>query len=209
MSFSSTSAALLSGRVMARGSIFVAIVGASSCALDSSSDRIAAALIPPLSERFVRPTFSAQDSPTGIITLGGGTARTIEAMKLARRFPGAKLVITGAADLDYNLARAQGLGHDRLIFERKATNTFENALFTKRLVAPESGERWLLVTSATHMPRAIGSFRANSFPVEPWPIQDVRTTDDHAFAVGRHEWLGLIAYRLLGRSDTWFPGPVN
>ena len=65
--------------------------------------------------------------------------------------------------------RSQGLDEARLIFEDRARNTYENALLAKALAAPEPGERWLLVTSASHMPRAVGAFRQVGWPVLPTP----------------------------------------
>jgi len=163
-----------------------------------------------LEERFPRAVLTPQDTVTGIIALGGGkTARTIEAIRLARLYPNAKLIVTGAADADYELARAQSFDATHLILEQQATNTFENAHFTKRIVTPNPAERWLLVTSATHMPRAIGSFRSAGFPVDAWPIYDVHGVDGHASAVVQHEYLGLLAYRLLRRTDVLFPGPLT
>jgi hypothetical protein len=70
------------------------------------------------------------------------------------------------------------------------------------------------------MPRAIGAFRAVSFPVEAYPVDwRTRGSEDAAlpfaiFSAGlarmdtaAHEWLGLLAYRLTGRSSALFPGP--
>ena len=54
--------------------------------------------------------------------------------------------------------------------ERRSRNTLENAEFSKALVAPKPGERWLLVTSAFHMPRSVGLFRKAGFAVEPYPV---------------------------------------
>ena len=89
----------------------------------------------------------------------------------------------------------------------------------KTIVRPQPGETWLLVTSAAHMPRAVGSFRRVGWPVLAWPV---------GYRVGRlprfdleqgvpdrlggidaalHEWVGLVAYYLLGRTDVWLPGP--
>ena len=65
--------------------------------------------------------------------------------------------------------RDLGIGSDRLILERKARNTAENAILAKELADPKPGQRWLLVTSAWHMPRAIGLFRKAGFDVEAWP----------------------------------------
>jgi len=58
--------------------------------------------------------------------------------------------------------------------EGRSRTTAENAAFTKALVNPKLGERWLLVTSAAHMPRAVGCFRRVGFPVEAYPV-DWRT----------------------------------
>lgn len=87
---------------------------------------------------------------------------------------------------------------------------------------PKEGARWLLVTSASHMPRAMGSFRSVGFKIEPWPV-DYRTRgveDIYRFfptpsegwrrvdnAV--REWAGLLMYRLTGRTNSLFPGPLN
>ena len=112
------------------------------------------------------------------------------------------------------------IGDDRLLIERKARNTWENAVYTKALVGPKPGERWLLVTSGWHMPRAIGAFRKVGFEVEPWPV-DYRTAGPEdawrlfsAPSEGLrrleavvHEWIGLAVYRVLGRSDALLPGP--
>ena len=113
-----------------------------------------------------------------------------------------------------------GVGEDRVLLEREARDTWENAAKTKALVGSKPGERWLLVTSASHMPRAMGVFRKVGFPVEPWPV-DYRTVgwsdalrlmESPAEGLRRldlavHEWMGLMAYRLTGRSDDVLPGP--
>lgn len=188
----------------------LAFLGAAAQTTAGSRARVVAWLMATLEERFPRAVLTPQDTVTGIIALGGGkTARTIEAIRLARLYPNAKLVVTGAADADYELARAQSFDATHLILEQQATNTFENAHFTKRIVTPNPAERWLLVTSATHMPRAIGSFRSAGFPVDAWPIYDVQGVDGHAPAVVQHEYLGLLAYRLLRRTDVLFPGPLT
>jgi uncharacterized SAM-binding protein YcdF (DUF218 family) len=105
--------------------------------------------------------------------------------------------------------------------ERRSRNTQENAEFSKALIAPKSGERWLLVTSAYHMPRSAGVFGKAGFAVEPYPA-DWRTGGrvdpftfstsasegiDHADTAFR-EWMGLAAYRISGKTDALFPGPA-
>ena len=105
--------------------------------------------------------------------------------------------------------------------ERRSRNTLENAEFSKALVAPKHGERWLLVTSAFHMPRSVGLFRKAGFAVEPYPVDwrvggpdDLFTFSNIAVdGLGRtdiavREWMGLIAYRATGKIDELLPGPA-
>jgi uncharacterized SAM-binding protein YcdF (DUF218 family) len=204
-------------------------------------------LILPLEERFARADLSGRPVD-GIVILGGmedarvstarhahalneAAERLTEAAALARRFPEAKIVLTSGAieivsaptagaDAIEIILRDLGIGEDRLFLERRARDTWENAAKSKALVGPKPGERWLLVTSASHMPRAMGAFRKAGFAVEPWPV-DYRTVgwsdmlrlmESPAEGLRRldlavHEWLGLMAYRLTGRSDEVFPGP--
>jgi uncharacterized SAM-binding protein YcdF (DUF218 family) len=208
---------------------------------------LAAWLILPLEDRFPRADLSG-GSVDGIVVLGGmedgrvakgrGThalneaaERLTEAAALSRRYPAAKVVFTGAAItiLANSGAAAEatalmlgdlGVGEGRLLLEREARSTWENAVYAKRVTQPAAGERWLLVTSAAHMPRAIAVFRKVDFAVEPWPV-DYRTAGRQdmwrlfdapseglkRFEAALREWIGLAAYRLSGRSDDLFPGP--
>ena len=114
-----------------------------------------------------------------------------------------------------------GIAKDRLFLEDRSRNTVENALFSKELVAPEPGELWLLVTSAYHMPRAVGAFRKAGFEVDAYPV-DYRTSgpddllvpfDEASLGLRRtdvavREWIGLFVYWVTGRSSELFPGPL-
>lgn len=207
---------------------------------------IGAGMLATLEDRFPAPRTIAPPVD-GIIVLGGAVRqrltrargqpalnehaeRMTEFIALARRYPAAKLAFTGgSASLRYpdmketTVARLffkqMGLGKRRVIYESQSRNTYENAISTHRLVRPGPGERWLLVTSAAHMPRAIGVFRKAGWDPVAYPVDyATRGLADiglffslrgglDSFSAGLHEWLGLIAYRLLGRSDTLFPGP--
>jgi uncharacterized SAM-binding protein YcdF (DUF218 family) len=115
-----------------------------------------------------------------------------------------------------------GIDRSRLIIERTSRNTLENAEFSKALADPKPGERWLLVTSAFHMPRAVGLFRKAGFPVEPYPVDwrtggtssllsfDTTATDGLSRTdIAVREWIGLIVYRLTGKTDDLLPAPVK
>ena len=205
-------------------------------------------LILPLEQRFGRADLVGREVD-GIIVLGGAEdariwvernahalneagERFTETLALARRYPKARVVFTGGAieilsspKIGADAARAifRDLGvaeGDRLLLETKARDTWENAIYVKALVQPKPGERWLLVTSAWHMPRSVGVFRKAGFPIEPWPV-DYRTaglwdalrpfeapSDGlKRLDTAMREWIGLVIYRITGRSDAVFPGP--
>lgn len=201
-----------------------------------------------LEDRFPRPP-ADMAPPAGIIVLGGAINelvtrargpieltgagdRLTEAAMLARRFPQSRLVFTGGsaallgsphreAHVARQLFLGLGLPEERLVFEENSRNTYENAVMTRELVKPRPGERWLLVTSASHMPRSVGIFRKAGFDVTPYPV-DYETlgsmrellapTTDVLAALRRtdravREYIGLAAYRLAGKTDALFPAP--
>lgn len=208
---------------------------------------LGALLLRPLEDRF--PTQSlVMAPPKGIIVLGGAlnernaalrgqssvneaAERMTAAAALARLYPEALLVFSGgsAALLDDRVKEAEdahqlwselGVPENRMIFEDQSRNTYENAVFTQRLVHPQNDEKWLLVTSAFHMPRSIGIFRALgmnplAFPVDyrtDGDAQDFRPPGDGSAAIRNvetalREWVGLLAYRLSGKTDALFPAP--
>ena len=205
------------------------------------------ALILPLEERFP-PWDGSRGAPTGIISLGGAldtvvspgrnevalneAAERMTAMaELARRYPQARIVFSGGsgrlifdgvseASLAARLFESFGIAKERITLEDKSRDTLENARFTRELVQPRPGERWLLVTSAHHMPRSVGLFRSEGFSVEAYPVDyrtrgaidllrffstvgdGLRRTD-----TATREWVGLLVYRLTGRTAELFPAP--
>lgn len=205
-------------------------------------------IMAPLENRFPDWRASPHQPPDGIIVLGGGVDANVSArrryplelneagdrilamIELARAYPQTKLVFTGGvgeivgnagveADQVRDKIGAAGLDPSRIVFERESRTTYENAVFTRDIAKPKPGERWLLVTSAAHMPRAIGCFRAAGFTVEAYPV-DFRTAPGDLFMLtfeasaglrrldaATREWLGLLAYRLSGRTDALLPGP--
>jgi uncharacterized SAM-binding protein YcdF (DUF218 family) len=168
----------------------------------------------------------------GMVSINGNAERLTELAALARRFPKARIVFSGGsaalvfkgppeAAFVLDLFESFGISRARIELEDRSRNTVENARFTKALVDPKPGERWLLVTSAIHMPRAVGAFRKAGFPVEPYPV-DWRTGGWSELWKGSHwplqglsavdgatrEWVGLFAYWISGKSSELFPGPV-
>ena len=203
----------------------------------------------PLEDRF--PAFVDDGVPiTGIIVLGGGVEtgltmergqivtndageRQVAMADLARRYPASRLVFSGGsgsiagettseAEVIGRYADVLGLPRTRLIQEDRSRNTRENAVFTADKIQPKAGERWLLVTSAWHMPRSIGCFRKAGFDVIAYPV-DYRTGGPrdaarfNSFASSglllldlvAKEWVGLVAYKIAGYTDDWLPAPSS
>jgi uncharacterized SAM-binding protein YcdF (DUF218 family) len=180
---------------------------------------IGLALMIPLESRFPFSPPDSQAHSSGIIVLGGSSFHGMDAVEaLSRDYPEARIVFSGFSSTAID--RFVRLGGDpaRVNVESRPLTTFEDAQYSAALLKPKPGERWLLVTSAFHMPRAVGCFRAAGFHVQPYPVGFGDPA--HLFApyatgatallyldVVAKEWIGLIAYRLMGRTDALFPGP--
>ena len=229
------------GRTLAFASLIVlAILGLSP---------VGNALIIPLEERFPRWD-ATRGAPDGIIVLGGAISPDVSSARdevalneaaerltvvaeLVRRYPDARIVFSGGsgaliydegaeAPLAQRLLESFGIPRARITLEDRSRNTVENAVLSKAIAQPKPGERWLLVTSAHHLPRAVGVFRKAGFPVEAYPV-DWRTRGPEdalrPFAsVGDglrrsdtavREWVGLAVYWLTGRSAELFPAPTH
>jgi uncharacterized SAM-binding protein YcdF (DUF218 family) len=205
-------------------------------------------MLMPLEERFPRPELQEGFSPAGVIVLGGAVdpgmdslrpssalneagERMAETVSLARRFPKARIVFSGGGGtaLDLHATESDAAAHffarmaldaARITYEKRSRNTAENARYTQELIKPRAGEKWLLVTSAYHMPRAMDLFRHEGFDVMAWPVDyrahralnlngffanpadGLRRTD-----LAAKEWVGLLGYRVLGQTDNLFPAP--
>src|ERR1700683_2427437 len=205
------------------------------------------ALLLPLEQRFP-PWDPSRGPPDGIVVLGGSILPDVSAargvvklddaaeritatVELARRYPNARIIFSGGsaalmfdqppeAPFAAKELEALGIDRDRITAEDQSRNTVENAVFSRLIANPKPGERWLLVTSAFHIPRAMAVFRAAGFPVEAYPVDWrtrgpvdlLRLSDSLTEGLARtdtaaHEWVGLAAYRLTGRTNVFFPAP--
>jgi uncharacterized SAM-binding protein YcdF (DUF218 family) len=225
-------------RLMAASLALLAILGFSP---------LGNALMLPLEQRFP-PWDAARGAPDGIIVLGGAITPDVSATRhevalneaseritaaalLAKLYPDARILFSGGsgalfqnetaeAEFAFRLLSSFGIARARILLEDRSRNTVENAVFSKMLAQPKPGERWLLVTSAHHMPRSVGCFRGAGFAVEPYPV-DWRSRGARDLAspfgtvsaglartdVAVREWVGLVTYRLTGRIPELFSGP--
>ena len=148
---------------------------------------------------------------------------------LARHFPDIPIIVAaGSGDVRGERAteaaaiapylEALGIAPSRVTLEAVSRNTFENAVESWRRIGPEPGGRWLLVTSAFHMPRAMGVFRAAGWDPVPYPVDYLVSGQERwpvlapaarwlDLRLAVHEYAGLLGYYLAGYSNTLFPGP--
>lgn len=229
-----------------RGGLWLASLGIGGT-LIAGIFPIANIVIRPLEERF--PKYQEDGSLVdGIIVLSGAVNATksldrdefslndaaerfVVFVEMARRHSQARLVYTGGWSADPSRSEAQlaaeqmkrlGLPTERLLIETASRTTWENARNTKALLGDRARGRWVLITSAWHMPRAMGSFQKVGLTVIPYPVDyQTRGAIDslRPFTIVGHglqrldiaakEWLGLLGYRISGRTGSVFPGPIS
>ncbi|MFL6796949.1 MAG: YdcF family protein [Xanthobacteraceae bacterium] len=206
------------------------------------------ALIIPLEQRFPPWDAGPGGVPAGAVVLGGvisphvsaarndvalneAAERITVAAELARRYPELRIVFSGGsaallldepieADFAKRAFESLGIAPERILLEQRSRNTEENAIFSKAIAQPKASERWLLVTSAYHMPRSVAVFRKAGFPIEAYPVdwrtagaQDVlrpfATVGDglRRSDTAVREWVGLAVYWITGKSSALFPEP--
>ena len=182
----------------------------------------------------------------GIIVLGGFTGngvvaeshnqyglnasaeRFTAAMVLARQLPQTPILFSGfsgeliqrgrrESDNIRDLIHKLGGLNTTVLYEENSRNTYENAVNSRRVFAAEPGTNWILITSANHMPRAVGSFAAAGWTgIIPYPVdyQTPKTGHASSWSMGGgisllrqslHEYAGLLIYYLTGRSTNLLP----
>nr|WP_246638762.1 YdcF family protein [Rhizobium binae] len=164
------------------------------------------------------------------IEFNGGADRFVEALRLAQKFPGSRILVSGgdgsiSGIYEGDAAASErffplfGISRERLIEETQSRTTFENAVNTREFLASQGLSHCLLITSGFHMPRSVGIFRKLSIDIVPWPT-DYRTDGQvrpgldftqpnlnaQNMATAIREWYGLVGYYLAGRTSELYPG---
>lgn len=170
-----------------------------------------------------------------VAELGLAGDRYIGAAKLAKLYPNAPILFTGGSGsihlqntsgesvIAETLLTTVGIDPVRLIIESSSRNTYENFKNSKPLLPKfsngEANGTYLLVTSAFHMPRAVGIARQQKINVIAYPVDyrsnhaSLRVLDfdlyDHLKALepAWREWIGLTVYYFTGKTSEWFPSP--
>lgn len=153
--------------------------------------------------------------------LNGAAERMTAPVAALLRNPHLRVVFTGGegallgtgpseADRAQVFFDSLNLSGKRVEYESASRTTYENAVLTAQLPGMDKTQRWLLVTSAWHMPRSMATFIKTGWNVSAYPV-DFRTGastpwTEYSLKGGAerwelvlHEWLGLAAYRATGR----------
>lgn len=200
-------------------------------------------LLQPLENRFPP---EKPDHVDGIIVLGGdenprlsdergqpiaftSMLRYMRVAIEARKYPDATLLFSGGSGLvvpygkvkDFEVAREamadMGVPVERMKFENKSRNTYENAMMSAQILHPAPAQKWLLITNAWHMPRAMECYRKAGFNVYADPAGYLSGTEQVPpiqfnleenllkTTLAVHEYFGLAAYWLRGYIDKPWP----
>ena len=160
--------------------------------------------------------------------LGSSAERFTAAMALIRQMPETPILFSGfsgdlvqrgwrESDNIRDLIHQLGKLNTTVLYEENSRNTYENAVHSRQIFAVEPGTNWVLITSANHMPRAVGSFTAAGWTgIIPYPVdyQTPKTGHTSSWSMGAgisllrqslHEYAGLLVYYLTGRSTNLLP----
>jgi uncharacterized SAM-binding protein YcdF (DUF218 family) len=153
--------------------------------------------------------------------LNGAAERVTTAVALIHSNPHLRVIYSGGegtiATTGFTEAQrvkvfydTMGLASGRIDYESQARNTHENATLSAKMPGVDIRQRWLLVTSATHMPRSMATFTKAGWNVTAYPVdyQAKPDADWSDFSLGNgpaqwdvllHELLGIAVYKLTGR----------
>lgn len=187
-----------------------------------------------LENQYTIPEVDCQDKYGGVIVLGGGLNpglvaqernqpqlndagdRITTALALINKCPEFKVLYStfsgslrpeglsesDSAELFFN---NQGISQSRTIFEGESRNTFENAKFSSEIA--DRSKKWILITSASHMPRAVATFERFDWKVTAYPVDFRAESQGNYLSWSResgianwnmfiHERVGGLIYRL-------------
>jgi len=149
---------------------------------------------------------------------GASLVRLIEAIRLHNQIPGSKLILSEGKVFDpvpgaetmAEVAKSMGVKQEDLILESESKHTIDEARIIKSIVG---NDKFILVTSASHMPRSMGMFKKLGMQPIPAPTgysivrsQSISPGDFFPCSGGLrktegviYEYLGLIWAKLRGQ----------
>jgi len=162
------------------------------------------------------------------ISLNDSIERLTESIQLMKKSPKAKVFFAGGTagsiqypDLSHSYVAKKfyeslGVNIQNIYFDNESRNTYENIVFAKKKFDPNKDEKWVLVTSAFHLKRAISIGEKLGWELIPyatdyklpkkfrWKLSFNFFGNLSSFQRSSHEWVGIISYYLMGRSSKIF-----
>lgn len=157
------------------------------------------------------------------IALGCSGERVVVPVPIMNQYPHMRLLFTGGEAALFPTGQSEakaasryfdrmGVAQSRIIYEDASRNTFENSQMSARLPGVDVKAPWLLVTSASHMPRAMATFAHAGWNVTAYPVDFTSAVavswfnyslvgGANAWQVALREWIGLLVYRITGRAE--------
>lgn len=148
---------------------------------------------------------------------GESLVRLVEGISIHKRLPHSKMILSGGNIFDpvpeskcmAELATELGINRNSIIEESSGLDTEDQAILIKKIVGKD---KFILVTSAFHMPRSMVLFQKQGMQPIPAPagyrVKDKGMTDPFMFfpdsgriekiEVAVHEYLGLLWAKLTG-----------
>ncbi|NIS59888.1 MAG: envelope biogenesis factor ElyC [Proteobacteria bacterium] len=201
-----------------------------------SYDAVSNALLRPLEYHYDSPgNFGELSDAKWVVVLGGGhtsdprvpitgqisdtsLVRLVEGIRLHRALPGSKLILSGGGGFDpvpnakvmADIALAVGVDRENLILETLSRDTKDEARLIQKMVG---GDRFVLVTSASHMPRSVSLFEKLGMKPVPAPtghhVKERQGMDPAMFfpsadslkkaEIAFHEYLGSVWAKIRGQ----------
>lgn len=191
---------------------------------------VSSMLIKPLENWFKQPVIGDLNGAQAIVILGGGSYygvpdidgqgqaapcfanRLLAGIRLYKMLK-VPIIISGTGEevkIAFRLLNVCGVEQKEIFTENRSQNTVQNAKFTKDLCQKNKFEKIILVTSASHLPRAAMLFQREGMHLIPYPTDyrthGVKVMNLHVFtptyeslsnsAVALKEYLGIVALKL-------------
>tara|TARA_Y100001970_G_scaffold187275_1_gene227827 strand:+ start:1421 stop:2203 length:783 start_codon:yes stop_codon:yes gene_type:complete len=161
------------------------------------------------------------------VELNSSSERLTETIVLMNKYKDAKVIFSGGSgnlntpllthsNVAKNFFSRMGVDVDRIIFENKSRNTYENIIYSKKISKITNNQNWIMITSASHMKRASLISTKQNWKIYPYPVDfrqpkkfslkpSLNFYDNlNSFNHASHEWLGLLSYYFMGRTEKVF-----
>lgn len=163
------------------------------------------------------------DAETDMVKYGGNADRYLGVLKPYREGKIEKILVSGGAAnyLEPNTREGEmlerlyllcNIDQNDILLEDQSLNTYQNALYSKPILEATGEKKFLLITSAGHIRRAVACFEKQGIEVQAFPVMKgvgnrryeidhllvPRIMNFHRWHSLIHEWIGFLSYKVRG-----------